>query len=259
MVLDDHIDENKQRILRLLDTSDDKAVWQDFVAVSLTSSTLRMCANLTPQSNGMYITDVCKPNIIEEVFKCCQTVTLGFTPAVPCKDATTLFKMAETLQVARALGVTEVQDKVNKAFLNDPPQRLLLRDGSTMTMSPHIFRMCDTLVDLSLDCEDMFVVPVPLDDKEAIQDVIDFCTDIVLGVGNAYSLWIDTLHEWPRERLFAMSNTSDFLNNQCALEVCAKAIARHLTGLKVEEMREFLGIVREDNEGHEAQQQRKNE
>ena len=51
--------------------------------------------------------------------------------------------------------------------------------------------------------------------------------------------------EWPRERLFGMSNASDFLNNQCAMEVCAKAIAKAMTGMKVEQMREYLGITQE--------------
>jgi len=244
MTLDDHCVDDK-RIVRLLDTSDDKAVWSDFVAVPFSATALAMCRNLQLCGNGMYMTDIDKPAVVKCLETLCDSVAKGLLPGCPCKDPTSYFEWASQLQVARALGATEVQVKVNNAFQKDPPKHLLLRDGSTMAMSPLVLRMCETLLDLTMDSENMRAIPIPLDDKVALQDIIDFSTDIVLGVDNAYDLWIETLCEWPRERLFGMSNASDFLNNQCALEVCAKAIAKHLTGMKVCEMREFLGIVQE--------------
>lgn len=246
MVLDDHCDvEKQQRVVRLLDTSDDKAVWSDFVVVPFSRAALSMCHNLQPQKDGLYITDVNEPKIVKGVAGLCEIVVGHLAPFSPCKDAKSFFEMASTLQTARALGVLEVQQVYNRAVLKSPTINLLLRDGNVKQMSHDVLRMCDTLLDLYADCEGMSAIPIPLDDVQALDDVIEFSTDIILGVDKAYELWIDTLVEWPRERLFGMSNTSDFINNQCALEVCAKAIARHLTGMKVEEMREFLGIQHE--------------
>lgn len=247
MVLDDHWDEERQeRVVRLLDTSDDKAVWSDFVVVPFSQPALSMCHNLQAQNDGIYITDVDEPKIVMGVSKLCEAVVGHLAPSCPCKDATSFFEMAQTLQAARALGVLEVQQVYNRAVLKAPTVNLLLRDGKVKEMSYDVLRMCDTLLDLYVDCEGMTVIPIPLDDVQALDDIIEFSTDIILGVDNAYKLWIDTLVEWPRERLFGMSNASDFINNQCALEVCAKAIARHLTGMKVEQMREFLGLQHEE-------------
>lgn len=246
MTLDEHYNEDKQTyIVRLLDTTDDKAIWQDFVLVPVTRVALSMCKVLEPQEDGYYITDVEEPKIIQQVVKCCESVDKGLTPAFPCKDATSFFDMARCLQAARALGVDELQQRWNKAFLDKPPIKLLLRDGSLKEIPSDVMRMCDTLIDLQMDCEDMKAIPVPIDDVEALDDIIEFCTDIILGVDRVYDLWIDRVMEWPRERLFGMSNASDFLNNQCAMEVCAKAIAKVMTGMKVEQMRDYLGIAQE--------------
>jgi hypothetical protein len=248
MVLDDHCDVEKQeRVIRLLDTSDDKAVWSDFVVVPFSKAALSMCHKLQPQEDGIFISDVHEPNIVKGVAKLCDIVVDHLAPFNPCKDATSYFEMAQQLQTARALGVLEVQQVYNRAFLNSPTVTLVLRDGQVKEMSQDVLRMCNTLLDLFVDCEGMRGIPIPTDDVQALDDIIEFSTDIILGVDNAYALWIDTLVEWPRERLFGMSNASDFLNNQCAMEVCAKAIARHLTGMKVEEMREFLGIKHEED------------
>lgn len=246
MVLDEHCDKDKRvYIVRLLDTSDDKAIWQDFVLVPVTRAVLSMCRALEPQQDDYYITDVEEPKIIQQVVKCCESVHKGLTPGIACKDATSFFEMARCLQAARALCVTELQQRWNKAFLDSPPIHLLLRDGTVKEMPSEVMRMCDTLIDLVKDCEDIKAIPVPIDDVEALDDIIEFSTDIILGVDGAYNLWIDRVMEWPRERLFGMSNASDFLNNQCAMEVCAKAIAKTMTGMKVEEMREYLGITHE--------------
>lgn len=246
MVLDEHYDKTKQmNIVRLLDTTDDKAIWQDFVLVPVTSAVLSMCTTLEPQQDGYYITDVEEPKIIQQVVKCCKSVHKDLVPGIPCKDATSFFDMARCLQAARVLGVTELQPRWNKAFLDSPHIHLLLRNGALKEMPSEVMRMCDTLIDLVKDCEDMKAIPVPIDDVQALDDVIEYCTDIILGVDGAYDLWIDRLMEWPRERLFGMSNASDFLNNQCAMEVCAKAIAKTMTGMKVEQMREYLGITQE--------------
>jgi hypothetical protein len=255
MVLDDHWDVEKQeRVVRLLDTSDDKAVWSDFVVVPFSQAALSMCHNLQAQNDGIYITDVDEPKIVMGVSKLCEAVVGHLAPSCPCKDPTSLFEMAQELQAARALGVLEVQQVYNRAILKAPTVNLLLRDGQVKRMSHDVLRMCDTLLDLYADIEDLYsdsegmsAIPIPIDDVQALDDIIEFSTDIILGVDNAYNLWIDTLVEWPRERLFGMSNASDFINNQCALEVCAKAIARHLTGMKVEQMREFLGIQHEED------------